>query len=140
MTTRTTARSRMPARSTRNTPSWTLHSSLSSRRSAAVHRSELFICSKAEVKALAVRCFIRSVSMRPIIITTAITGAIPRKKDNPAVPVTPHEQIESTHAAYEAGSALVHIHVRDEHENPSSSPDLFAKVQDGVRKYCPGMI
>ena len=78
--------------------------------------------------------------MRPIIITTAITGAIPRKKDNPAVPVTPHEQIESTHAAYEAGSALVHIHVRDEHENPSSSPDLFAKVQDGVRKYCPGMI
>jgi uncharacterized protein (DUF849 family) len=51
--------------------------------------------------------------MTPIIITTAITGAIPRKKDNPAVPVTPNEQIESTHAAYEAGSALVHIHVRD---------------------------
>ncbi|MEH2511051.1 3-keto-5-aminohexanoate cleavage enzyme [Nitrobacteraceae bacterium AZCC 1564] len=78
--------------------------------------------------------------MKPIIITTAITGAIPRKKDNPAVPVTPQEQIESTHAAYEAGSALVHIHVRDEHENPSSSPDLFAKVQEGVRKHCPGMI
>lgn len=78
--------------------------------------------------------------MTPIIITTAITGAIPRKKDNPAVPVTPQEQIESTHAAYEAGSALVHIHVRDEHENPSSSPDLFAKVQEGVRKHCPDMI
>ena len=78
--------------------------------------------------------------MKPIIITTAITGAIPRKKDNPAVPVTPTEQIESTHAAYEAGSALVHIHVRDEQENPSSSPDLFAKVQEGVRKHCPDMI
>jgi uncharacterized protein (DUF849 family) len=78
--------------------------------------------------------------VNPIIITTAITGAIPRKKDNPAVPVTPQEQIESTHAAYEAGSALVHIHVRDEQENPSSSPDLFGKVQEGVRKYCPGMI
>ncbi len=78
--------------------------------------------------------------MKPIIITTAITGAIPRKKDNPAVPVTPQEQIESTHAAYEAGSALVHIHVRDENENPSSSPDLFAEVQEGVRKHCPGMI
>ena len=39
-----------------------------------------------------------------------------RKKDNPAVPVTPDEQIESTHAAYEAGSALVHIHVRDKDE------------------------
>jgi 3-keto-5-aminohexanoate cleavage enzyme len=78
--------------------------------------------------------------MTPIIITTAITGAISRKKDNSAVPVTPQEQIESTHAAYEAGSALVHIHVRDEHENPSSSPDLFAKVQEGVRKHCPDMI
>jgi len=50
-----------------------------------------------------------------------------RKKDNPAVPVTPDEQIESTHAAYEAGSALVHIHVRDKDENPSSSPELFAR-------------
>lgn len=78
--------------------------------------------------------------MTPVIITTAITGAIPRKKDNPAVPVTPQEQIESTHAAYEAGSALVHIHVRDENENPSSSPELFAKVQEGVRKHCPDMI
>ncbi len=78
--------------------------------------------------------------MTPIIITTAITGAIPRKKDNPAVPVAPQEQIESTHAAYEAGSALVHIHVRDQHENPSSSPELFGKVQEGVRKHCPDMI
>jgi uncharacterized protein (DUF849 family) len=78
--------------------------------------------------------------MTPVIITTAITGAIPRKKDNPAVPVTPQEQIESTHAAYEAGSALVHIHVRDENENPSSSPELFAKVQEGVARHCPDMI
>jgi uncharacterized protein (DUF849 family) len=78
--------------------------------------------------------------MTPVIITTAITGAIPRKKDNPAVPVTPQEQIESTHAAYEAGSALVHIHVRDKDENPSSSPELFAKVQEGVARHCPDMI
>ena len=78
--------------------------------------------------------------MTPIIITTAITGAIPRKRDNPNIPVTPQEQMESTHAAYEAGSALVHIHVRDEQENPSSSPDLFARVQEGVRKFCPDMI
>lgn len=76
----------------------------------------------------------------PIIITTAITGAIPRKADNPAVPVTPSEQIESTHEAFEAGSALVHVHVRDENENPSSDINLFAKVQEGVDKYCPGMI
>ena len=40
----------------------------------------------------------------PVIITVAITGAVPRKKDNPAIPVTPEEQIESTHEAFEAGA------------------------------------
>ena len=77
---------------------------------------------------------------KPVIITVAITGALPRKKDTPAVPVTPSEQIESTHEAFEAGATLVHIHVRDCDENPSSDPALFAEVQEGVRKYCPGMI
>lgn len=56
------------------------------------------------------------------------------------MPVTPSEQIESTHEAYEAGAALVHIHVRNKDESPSSDPELFAQVRDGVRKHCPGMI
>ncbi len=76
----------------------------------------------------------------PVIITIAITGALPRKKDNPAVPVTPPEQIESTHEAFEAGASLVHIHVRNPDESPSSDPELYGRVQEGVRKYCPGMI
>ena len=77
---------------------------------------------------------------KPVIITVAITGALPRKADTPAVPVTPSEQIESTHEAYESGASLVHIHVRSEDESPSSDPELFAQVQEGVRKHCPGMI
>lgn len=76
----------------------------------------------------------------PVIITVAITGALPRKKDSPAVPITPAEQIESTHEAFEAGASLVHVHVRNPDESPSSDPELFARVQEGVRKYCPGMI
>ena len=76
----------------------------------------------------------------PCIITAAITGSQPKKTDNPAVPVTPPEQIESTQEAYEAGAALVHIHVRDENEDPSSDPDLYHQVQEGVEKHCPGMI
>jgi 3-keto-5-aminohexanoate cleavage enzyme len=77
---------------------------------------------------------------RPAIICVAITGALPRKKDSGAVPVTPSEQIESTHEAFEAGASLAHIHVRNPDESPSSDPELFAKVQEGVRKHCPGMI
>ena len=76
----------------------------------------------------------------PVIITVAITGSVPRKKDTPAVPVTPEEQIESTHEAYEAGASLVHIHVRNADETPGSDPELFGRVQDGVRRHCPGMI
>ncbi len=78
--------------------------------------------------------------MQPVVIAVAITGSVPRKKDNPAVPVTPVEQIESTHAAFEAGASLVHIHVRNPDESASSDPALFAQVQEGVRRHCPGMI
>ena len=77
---------------------------------------------------------------QPVIITVAITGAVPKKSDNPAVPVTPSEQVESTHEAFEAGASLVHIHVRNPDQSSGSSPELFAKVQEGVRKHCPGMI
>ncbi len=76
----------------------------------------------------------------PVVITVAITGAVPRKLDNPAVPVTPAEQIESTHQAYEAGASLVHIHVRNQDESSGSDPALFAAVQEGVAKRCPGII
>ena len=76
----------------------------------------------------------------PAIITVAITGSQPTKEMTAALPVTPSEQIESTHEAFEAGASLVHIHVRDEKGLPSSDPDLYAEVQDGVRKHCPGMI
>ena len=62
---------------------------------------------------------------------------MPRKRDNPALPVTVAEQIESTHEAYEAGAALVHVHVRDDNENPSSDPEKFARLQEGVAKHCP---
>jgi 3-oxoadipate:acetyl-CoA acetyltransferase len=76
----------------------------------------------------------------PCVISVAITGSLPTKEQNAAVPVTPSEQVESTHEAYEAGAALVHIHVRDDAGRPSSDPERFRQVQDGVRKHCPGMI
>jgi 3-keto-5-aminohexanoate cleavage enzyme len=78
--------------------------------------------------------------MRPVIIAVAITGSVPRKKDNPALPVLPSEQIESTRAAFDAGATLVHIHVRNDDESSSSDPERFRQVQEGVRKHCPGMI
>ena len=76
----------------------------------------------------------------PCIITVAVTGSLPQKRDNPAVPITVHEQIESTHEAFEAGASLVHLHVRNDDGTATSSPERFAQVLEGIRKHCPGLI
>ena len=76
----------------------------------------------------------------PVVIAVAITGSVPRKADNPALPVTVAEQIESTHQAYEAGATLAHIHVRNDDESPSSDPERFKAVQEGLRRHCPGLV
>lgn len=77
---------------------------------------------------------------QPCIICVAITGSVPTKADNPAVPVTVEEQIESTHAAFEAGASIAHCHVRDDAGLPCSDPDRFERLGEGIRKHCPGMI
>jgi len=77
---------------------------------------------------------------KPCIITVAITGSVPRKKDNPAVPISVTEQIESTHEAFGAGATLVHIHTRRDDESGVIDPERFAAVMSGIRKHCPGMI
>lgn len=79
-------------------------------------------------------------STTPCIICVAITGSLPTKDDNPAVPVTVAEQVESTQEAFEAGATLVHAHVRDDEGKPSSDPDRFARLMEGIKEYCPGMI
>ena len=76
----------------------------------------------------------------PCIICVAITGSVPTKAANPAVPITITEQIESTHEAFETGASIAHCHVRNDDETPTSDPDKFARLGEGLRKHCPGMI
>jgi 3-oxoadipate:acetyl-CoA acetyltransferase len=77
---------------------------------------------------------------KPCIICVAITGSVPTKKNNPAVPTTVTEQVESSHEAFEAGASIVHAHVRNDDETPSSDPEKFARLKEGLEKHCPGMI
>jgi len=76
----------------------------------------------------------------PAVITVAITGSVPKKENNPAVPITVSEQIESTHEAFEAGATLAHCHVRNDDGSTTSDPDKFAALLEGLRAHCPGMI
>ncbi len=81
-----------------------------------------------------------NVAGKPCILCVAITGSVPTKSDNPAVPITVEEQIESTHEAFEAGAAICHAHVRNDDGSTSSDPEKFARLREGLVKHCPGMI
>ena len=76
----------------------------------------------------------------PCIICVAITGSVPRKADNPAVPISIEEQVESTQEAFEAGASIMHAHVRNPDETTTSDPEKFARLMEGITKHCPGMI
>ncbi|MCT8162138.1 3-keto-5-aminohexanoate cleavage protein [Pseudoruegeria sp. SHC-113] len=76
----------------------------------------------------------------PCIICVAITGSVAQKSDNPAVPITVPEQVESVHESFEAGAAIAHCHVRNDDGSPSSDPEKFAALKEGIEAHCPGMI
>ncbi len=76
----------------------------------------------------------------PCILCVAITGSLPTKANNPAVPITISEQIESSQEAFEAGASIAHCHVRDENGKPTSDPERFARLKEGIEAHCPGMI
>jgi len=77
---------------------------------------------------------------KPCIICVAITGSVPKKSDNPAVPISIEEQVESTQAAFELGASIAHCHVRLPDGTPSSDPGRFALLMEGIKTHCPGMI
>src|ERR1700722_17995497 len=77
---------------------------------------------------------------KPCVICVAITGSLPKKSDNPAVPVTIAEQVESTQEAFEAGASLVHAHMRDDNQNPTSDPERFSRFKEAIERHCRGMI
>jgi len=77
---------------------------------------------------------------KPCIICVAITGSVAQKWHNPAVPITHAEQVESVIASFEAGASIAHCHVRNPDGSPSSDPERFARLQQDVNRFCPGMI
>jgi uncharacterized protein (DUF849 family) len=76
----------------------------------------------------------------PCIICVAITGSVPRKEHNPAVPISIAEQVESTQEAFEAGASIAHCHVRLDDGSPTSDPERFGRLLEGLRAHCPGMV
>ena len=76
-----------------------------------------------------------------VVITAALTGGATRKDQNPNVPYTKDEFIAEAVKCYEAGAAILHIHVRDP-KTGFATPDLglIGPVVEGVRAACPILI
>jgi len=72
--------------------------------------------------------------MEKLIITVAPTGSVPRKKDTPYVPVTPDEIAETAYLSEQEGASFIHVHCRDENENPTSDYRVFKETVDKIRK------
>ncbi len=74
------------------------------------------------------------------IITAALTGPVATKADNPGLPGNVAEIAESARASYEAGAAVIHIHLRDDHGNMTADLDVARRTVEAVREVCPGVV
>lgn len=78
--------------------------------------------------------------MEKLIITAAICGAEVTKAHNPAVPYTVQEMVNEARSAYNAGAAIIHVHVREDDGTPTQSRERFRVVMDAIRAELPDVI
>ena len=69
------------------------------------------------------------------IITVAPTGAWPKKKDNPNVPMTPAEIAEDVYQCWRAGASVAHLHMRDDEGNGSMDVEKFRETMERIRAH-----
>ena len=78
--------------------------------------------------------------MQPLIITTALTGAETTREMQPNLPITPSEQAATAKACYEAGSTVIHLHVRDDEGKPTQSLSRFSESIEAIKAAVPEII
>ncbi|OLR56722.1 3-keto-5-aminohexanoate cleavage protein [Hornefia porci] len=71
------------------------------------------------------------------IITAAVTGAWPKKENNPNVPMTPEEICEDVYDCWQAGAAVAHLHMRDDEGNGTMDHNKFKKTVDLIHEKHP---
>ena len=75
------------------------------------------------------------------IITAAVTGAWPKKENNPNVPMTPQEIADDVYACWKAGAAIAHLHMRDDEGNGTMDTAKFEETVNLIHtKYPDGDI
>lgn len=78
--------------------------------------------------------------MRPLIITVALTGAVPEKSRYPSLPVSPSEIADQALACAELGASTVHLHMRDSEGKQCQDPDRLLETIRLIRASRPDLI
>ncbi|MGN0800839.1 MAG: 3-keto-5-aminohexanoate cleavage protein [Christensenellales bacterium] len=78
--------------------------------------------------------------MDKLIITAAICGAEVTKEQNPNVPYTVEEIVREAKSAYDAGAAVVHVHVRRDDGTPTQDRERFRECMDAIKAAIPDVI
>lgn len=75
-----------------------------------------------------------------LILNFTPTGMVPTKTMTPHVPIQVNDIIEQVHEAAEIGISLVHLHARETSGEPTWKKEIYGKIMDGIRKYCPDLV
>ncbi|WP_286156975.1 3-keto-5-aminohexanoate cleavage protein [Streptomyces sp. AA4] len=75
-----------------------------------------------------------------VIVNLCPTGMVPRRAKVPAVPITPEEIAADVRRCRDAGAAMVHLHARDDNEEPTWHPERFAEICDAVASVAPDLV
>jgi 3-keto-5-aminohexanoate cleavage enzyme len=76
----------------------------------------------------------------PLVINLALTGMVPRRKDNPYLPVTPEEIAADVQRCFHAGARIFHIHARGKDEEPVYHREVFAEIIRKIKQNVPDAI
>ena len=73
--------------------------------------------------------------MEKLIIIAAITGGRITREMTPHIPITPEEIVQSAYECWQAGAAIVHIHVRDPKTGQGTQDvEIFKQVVEPLRE------
>ncbi|MBV7272968.1 3-keto-5-aminohexanoate cleavage protein [Clostridium sp. PL3] len=75
-------------------------------------------------------------SAKKTIITVAPTGAVPKKKDNSNIPMTPQEIANDVYECYKVGASICHLHMRDDEGNGKMDKERFEETVRLIKAKC----
>jgi 3-keto-5-aminohexanoate cleavage enzyme len=75
-----------------------------------------------------------------VVLTAALTGPIATKADHPRLPTSPEEIAAAAAAAYDAGAAVAHVHLRDAEGLPTADPEVGRATVAAIQERSPILI